>query len=199
MLAELIYRLASVGKYALQQERDICMPKKCFFLLYILITYSPRTQSGKKKKNKKTPKDVASNTPTQSLSWKHEAPKAWGSSIREGPYLRWAEGEGHEALNACHVRKQLSPVEMTWSVVFYGYYKVLCQWTTLITPAAAVWFEEGGWFWGAPWRMSWASVASDLWNSLDKLCPRQVLCTKRQQPDWLRLPAAYPISSLISY
>ena len=152
-----------------------------------------------KQTKKKTPKDVASNTPTQSLSWKHEAPKVWGSSIREGPYLRWAEGEGHEALNACHVRKQLSPVEMTWSVVFNGYYKVLCQWTTLITLVAAVWSEEGSWFWGAPWRMSWASVASDLWSSLDKLCPRQVLCTKRQQPDWLRLPAAYPISSLISY
>ena len=27
--------------------------------------------------------------------------------------------------------------------------------------------------------MSWAPVASDFWGGLDKLCPRQMLCTKR--------------------
>lgn len=101
-----------------------------------------------------------------------KAPKVWGSSVREGPYLRWAEGEGHEALSACHVSKRLSPVEMTRSVVLYGSHKVLCQWTSPITPAAAVWSGKAagsgehheGWaghLWPQTSGAAWTSSAQD--------------------------------------
>lgn len=46
------------------------------------------------------------------------------SYIKEDPYLRWVEGEIHEALSTCHVRTQPSPVESDSDLVFSGSYNV---------------------------------------------------------------------------
>lgn len=132
-----------MGKYPLQQERDIYAQK-------ILLS---ATQLFSKGSEWKEQNDVVANIPSQGLSWKHEAPQVKCPCTREGPYFRWVEGKVHEALSASYVHTQPSPGEN-------GSYNVLCQCNHPITLAAPVGTGKWCWFWWAPRRMSWPPVTS---------------------------------------
>ena len=135
---------------------------------FLLPNYSPRAQG---EGNRMA--DVASNIPSRDLSWKHDVPQVTCSYIREGPYLRWVEGEIHEAVSTYHVCTQPSLVENDSDLVFSS----PTMWTNPIPP---VWMgNDAG---EHPEKWAGRQRLQQL-EGLAKLCLREMLYTKRQHPD----------------